>query len=126
MHSDGGTLVSTNGPGCVNPQRKISRDARLDGNATSDSPPDGASTNDVNCVSANLPRGKILTGDQNNAKETSNYAHFAFVPFEGMGFPEGAEKVSSTSGIISVETRNRSNLPDTTGWKINYGRFDAW
>ena len=95
------------------PREKVSRDRRLGGNATSVSAPDGAFTRDIHRDSAGRPRGKSVASDRNNAHETLPYVKFAFVASKNQTNSPKERKVPFISGAISVETRNRSNLPET-------------
>ena len=61
------------------PRENVSRDRRLDGDATSGSPPDGAFSHDIHRVSAFWSEGKIVASNRTNAEETLHYAKFAFV-----------------------------------------------
>ena len=102
------------------PREKVSRDRRLDGNATGSSRPYGVCTHGIHRVSADRPRGKIGASDQNNTQETLPYAKCAFVVSKKRTNSPKEKRVSFISGAISVETRNRSNLPETNWKRMKY------
>ena len=98
-------------------ESQLGRETRY---ATSGSHPDGVFTHDIHRVSADRPRGKIVASDQNNTQETFIYANCAFVVSKNQTNSPKVKRVSFISGAISVDARNRSNLPETNWKRMKY------